>query len=216
MRSEHGGPGVQFAISFDPSPKAIGMGFERWAKQLDDWRPVWTDVVELFRRHEVRQFDTEGVQTGPKWAKLSPAYAEWKQRHYPGRPILVLVGTLRQALTKKGPGWFEVKTARSLEVGLNPATAVGKIGGYLTTGTANMPARPPIRYDDKIHTVGLKEEAAKGGTVPFGTAIAQIMQVHIVNARKKGFSKAGVKPDPFGKGKPFNSRRKGVLALKTR
>ena len=64
-------------------------------------RHVFPLLPPVFEAAEQRQFDAEG--TGPvagSWAPLSSMYAEWKAQKFPGQPILVATGALRDALTK--------------------------------------------------------------------------------------------------------------------
>ncbi len=42
---------------------------------------------------------------GDRWAPLSEKYAIWKEKHFPGQPILVRTGALRASMTEQGaPG----------------------------------------------------------------------------------------------------------------
>lgn len=43
-----------------------------------------------------RNFDEEGRPR--RWPPLSPAYARWKERHFPGRRILERTGRLRRSI----------------------------------------------------------------------------------------------------------------------
>ena len=81
------------------------LGEEQVARILDgveyraqDMRPVWQILAEDFYQVEEEQFATEGGFSGG-WAELSERYKAWKEAHYPGQPILVLTGALREALT---------------------------------------------------------------------------------------------------------------------
>lgn len=38
---------------------------------------------------------SQGGVFGNRWDRLSPTYARWKAKHYPGRPPLVLRGTMQ-------------------------------------------------------------------------------------------------------------------------
>lgn len=188
-----GGMGIQFTFQMEPDAENIAIGLSKWAALIKDWRPIFTDIANLFRKHEKRHLKTEGAATGKKFEPLSEAYAAWKDRNFPGRPILVLRGTLREALTKKGaPGSLELLGRKRMVVGLNPGYRTPQ--GVLLSDYAHahsqgdgVPARPPIRYDTKVHTAKLKETSMVGGVVPLGTAIAQIMQIHVVKARKQAF-----------------------------
>lgn len=71
--------------------------------RMISWRPAFRLIAEDFRAHMASVFDSEGGATkSGQWPPLSSAYAKWKARHYPGRPILVRTGTLRESLTKAG------------------------------------------------------------------------------------------------------------------
>lgn len=59
-----------------------------YSEALDDMRPAWNELADRFANAEKKQFATEGAYGGDAWSPLSPAYAEWKQRHYGSMPIL--------------------------------------------------------------------------------------------------------------------------------
>jgi hypothetical protein len=75
--------------------------YERKLAQLrlfvDDLRPFWPLLVPVFIGWMGAQFATEGGWGGRTWAPLSPAYAQWKAAHYPGRSILIREGAMRRA-----------------------------------------------------------------------------------------------------------------------
>tara|TARA_R110000824_G_scaffold86623_3_gene214231 strand:- start:5932 stop:6621 length:690 start_codon:yes stop_codon:yes gene_type:complete len=210
MRSESGGgPGIKFHMEFEPSAESISQFFEKWADEIKDMRPVWSDVVKLFRKHEARHLDSGGEATGKAFVPLSPAYKAWKDRNFPGKPILTLRGALRLALVDgKGSSAFKRETRDSLHVGV----LGGEVGVYAAAhafGQGNLPVRPPVRYDETIKGGG----SIGGGKVPLGTAIAQIFQIHIVNARKKAMAAEGI-PDVFDEEKMMG-RIPGILNLTT-
>jgi hypothetical protein len=74
------------------------------------------------------------------WSGLSPKYRIWKNAHYPGRPILVRDGTLRDSLrwtgNGLGPGGIFQATPSYVVTG----TAVPH-ARFHKDGTTNMPAR---------------------------------------------------------------------------
>ena len=74
---------MRFTLEMEPDARDIEMAFSKWARLIDDFGPVFQDVVKLFRKHEARQFSTEGKATGGKWTALSPAYATWKKKNFP-------------------------------------------------------------------------------------------------------------------------------------
>ena len=223
MRRISGGPGgVEFSLLFEPDAKDLSLAFSKWAKLIDDFRPIFTDVVHLFRKHESRHFKTEGQSTGKKFYKLSKGYKAWKHKHFPGRPILQQTGTLRDTLVRGGgrggfrAGALERIGKRSMELGLNPDSKVGKYGAAHSRaeGSAYVyqrEPRPPVRYSEKVVPTSLARVGA-GGDVPLGTAIAQIFQVYIVKARKEAFAK----DNPWAKTYNWRKMRRGVMRLKTR
>lgn len=215
-RTVGGAPGELMSVTFEPSLQDMSQAFENWAKLIEDWRPVWADVIHKFKSHESYHLRTEGTATGRKFTKLSPAYKTWKDKHFAGKPILTLTGALRLALTKGGSGWFQHMRKEGLTAGVKPNSAVGVYAYAHAFAEGNMPFRPPVRYDPKVTVKGLKPTVG-GGQVPFGTAVAQLFQIYIVLARKRAFSAMGsesVFADNFERG--INSKRKGVLALRTR
>jgi len=53
------------------------------------------EYLTEFYRDEV--FDTEGQIYGNRWQTLTPTYASWKGKKYPGRGILFRTGKLRNS-----------------------------------------------------------------------------------------------------------------------
>jgi hypothetical protein len=77
---------------------------------LKDLRPFWRDVFAPKYFGVVQDlFATGGRARGGggrfksgAWAPLSPAYREWKKKHFPGQPILVRSGDLRESVRWDG------------------------------------------------------------------------------------------------------------------
>lgn len=65
-----------------PSFKVIGIGYRK-------------EVKAIFERQQPRLRSL-------KWPSLSEAYARQKEREFPGRPILVKTGDLKNSMTKQG------------------------------------------------------------------------------------------------------------------
>lgn len=110
---------------------------------LRDLSPVWQGPVhDIFVTMEKAQFDSTGSYGGEKWMSLSPQYAKWKEKHYPGQPILQRLGYLRESLINEGEGadWHVFRYGPSFaEYGTKIPYA-----GYHQFGTINMPPRRPI------------------------------------------------------------------------
>lgn len=65
-------------------------------------RPAWEVLTSRFAALEARQFASEGRAGSPAgWAPLSPRYAAWKARHYPGKTILRRTDELYNSLTQR-------------------------------------------------------------------------------------------------------------------
>tara|TARA_R110002096_G_scaffold132297_1_gene282554 strand:+ start:346 stop:858 length:513 start_codon:yes stop_codon:yes gene_type:complete len=99
-------------------------------------------------------FETKGQSIGTKWKPLSPSYAAWKGRHFPGRPLLVLRGTMKQSLTSGGKSGssqssrnaiFNRKGGRQLILG----TRI-KYAKFHQYGTNKTPARPFFKVDQGL------------------------------------------------------------------
>ena len=208
---------MRFTLEMEPDARDIEMAFSKWARLIDDFGPVFQDVVKLFRKHEARQFSTEGKATGGKWTALSPAYATWKKKNFPGRPILQRSGALLNALARGGPGSITKIGKAEMVIGLDSSTRIGKYGeahsrGVNKPGRPYLPPRPPVRWDPTVHTPDLKKVGRTlGGEVPLGTAIAQLFQVYIVRARKKAHA-----DKLFSDRMDWQQMRRGVLRLRTR
>lgn len=119
---------------FDPFQLVL----ESWENRLDDSEPVFQAMADQFGKTMKTKFAKEGAHGGARWAPLSPGYAAWKQRAYPGKPILQLTGLLHESLIKRPFGVEEV-WSKGMVVG----TAV-EYAKYHQNGTDQMPARPII------------------------------------------------------------------------
>jgi hypothetical protein len=86
-------PGIRF-------PRAL---FEL-TDRLQNWKDFWIGIFLPSYLMEVQQnFATEGDAVGG-WPDLSPGYAAWKARHFPGRKILELTRRLQNSLMPGAAG----------------------------------------------------------------------------------------------------------------
>lgn len=113
----------------------------RFADNIGDARPAWDVLADRFGRLERRQFAGEGPFSGG-WQALSPDYAEWKERHYPGKPILERSGDLLRSLTRR-PFGVEV-----LEPGFMVVGSDVDYGQWHQQGTDRMPRRRPVEFPE--------------------------------------------------------------------
>lgn len=134
--------------------------FSRFADGIDDLSEPFREVARDFREVvERKQFDSEGAYGSGGWEPLSPKYAEWKGRNYPGRPIMVLSGDLRESLT--GRNKWTIEDIQPLQLRLGTADP---IAGYHQEGTSRMPQRRLIdlREDDKSRWMKIIHEYLVG------------------------------------------------------
>lgn len=101
-------------------------------------------LLPILEGATAKQFDEQGG--GPQagaWAPLSASYRAWKEANYPGQPLLVRTGTLRDALTSSGsPGALRSVSGDSLEYGTKGVL----YASFHQTGTGRMPSRPPFDF----------------------------------------------------------------------
>lgn len=92
---------MSFSIKLTPeSEKKISM-LARAGKI--DLRPILKVVGIGYRKEVAMIFGHEQPRgEGMRWPQLSEKYAEWKEKHYPGMPILQRSGRLFNSMTKQG------------------------------------------------------------------------------------------------------------------
>jgi phage gpG-like protein len=128
---------------------SVKAGLAAIQNAIADLSPFWKEVFAPKYFGMVQDlFATSGTPrgeggkfAGPPWQRLSPAYALWKSKHFPGKPILTRTGDLRESLrwggSGLGPGGIFQATPSFVVAG----TAI-PYGKYHQTGTSRMPARP--------------------------------------------------------------------------
>lgn len=97
----------------------------------------FADVREEFQRIQMQWFESQGRGS---WSPLSPGYALWKSINFPGRPLLVLSGDLKDALELDF-----LEQNYTLDVITEPPY----YWFFHQYGTSKMPARPPFVIDDE-------------------------------------------------------------------
>lgn len=91
---------MAFRITFDVLGEVVlDRTIDRAADHVEDFRPVWEVYRGRFLEAERRQFASEGAYGSGGWAPLSPRYAAWKARHFPGQPIMRRTDDLFHSLT---------------------------------------------------------------------------------------------------------------------
>jgi hypothetical protein len=139
--------GAELELSSTGYAQVFINDLEALGLRMQDMEPVF----DLFGRYIVeqhipRQFAAHG--TPARWAPLSPEYAAWKARHFPGRPILVRSGAMRAGFTWEAH-------PRSLRI-INRVTAGQRSRTprwvFHQEGTDHMPARPMVQISTADRT----------------------------------------------------------------
>lgn len=115
----------------------------------DDMRPAFEQMAEDFWKHEQEVFDS----AGPGWKPLSPRYAIWKAKHYPGMGIMQRTGALKASLTSGfgSDSVFEVYPQR-MTIGTDSDHGI-----FHQTGSIKVQNHPPKRVLMKLDA-GLQKQ----------------------------------------------------------
>ena len=122
----------------------------RFADNVSDARPAWEVIADRFAKAETRQFRSEGAYGSGGWSPLSPRYAAWKARHYPGKRILERGGDLKRSLTER-PFGIEVIEPGFMVIG----SSIG-YGRFHQAGGPNLPRRRPVELPESERREWLK------------------------------------------------------------
>jgi len=135
---------VRFTVMGD---EVLARGLSRFGDSIKDFRPAWDKIHLDFVTIEAEQFDSQGTRGGAVWPPLSPSYAAWKEKWFPGQPILQLTGVMYGQFAI-GPGMMV--EMEPLFLRMAPSTPYAK---YHQTGTSKMPARKPVvlTEQDKVN-----------------------------------------------------------------
>lgn len=134
---------IRFRAEID-GVEVLNRGFNRVEQAISDFRPIWPAVaVEVYSINR-QQFDSEGAAgASGKFAALSPSYKRWKEKNYPGQPILRLTNALFESLTDPEAldAVFE-PLPNELVIGTRVPYAVAHQRGR------GVPARPPFSFTE--------------------------------------------------------------------
>lgn len=160
---------MRFSITF-AGEEIFNRAFNR-IDSLSDLRPLYPEVIAAFYQFETEQFNTEGAAGGQKWTPLSPVYEEYKERNYPGQPILQAEGDLMASLTDpEAAGAVLIPREDELIIGTSVPYAI-----HHQRGTRKMPKRPPISFSEEQKR--RMQKAIQAGLVRFvreaGFAVGQ-------------------------------------------
>lgn len=150
----------------------LGAALERTGREFADFGThYWPRLESLLEQEISGQFAEAG--RGPhrgKWAPLSPAYAKQKALLYPGRPLLVRTGALRDALIKQSAHALRTTSGDRFQFGTSglPYASTHQVGG------GGLPDRPIFDFSPDFEKRITQEAAAvarelarKGGIESF-------------------------------------------------
>lgn len=121
--------------ALDLIAKAVG--------KMEDLSFEFGEIARSLAKYNRTNFILKGYG---KYAPLSAAYAEWKARKFPGRPILVRTGRLRDSVTDATrPSKDTILVIK--KDGMAHGSKV-PYSGFVQDGTRKMPARPYLFWDD--------------------------------------------------------------------
>jgi phage gpG-like protein len=117
-------------------------------KRIEDLTPAWQRMIPALQDYIARRIASGGtLHNLPPFAPLSPRYARYKAKRYPGAPILVRTGRLFRSLTANTDDTIADIQPDHLTFGTRVPYAL-----YHQLGTRKMPARPPIKLSKPIQT----------------------------------------------------------------
>ena len=128
--------------------QSFARGIDRLFGFFDkDMRPAFAIVRNWWYDTQKQNFNTKGGSIGETWPALSDDYKDWKDENYPGRPLLVLTGKLKQAMTGSGSNQYSKLSKERLKVGIRdvPYWAAHNFG----YSKANIPQRKFIGSSQK-------------------------------------------------------------------
>ncbi len=114
--------------------------FVAMARRSDDFKSVFRWMFQQLQKAHMRNFQTQGAESGGVWKPLDPQYASWKTENYGANGILVRTGDLKNSLTMNSSrGAVRDMGARTAYFGTNIGYAK-----FHQAGTSNMAQREPL------------------------------------------------------------------------
>jgi phage gpG-like protein len=80
----------------EPLQAAVKGVIDHWS---DLTKGTWPAINARFEEIERELFESEGSSGATGWRPLSGAYQRWKEKNYPGQPLMQLTGNLMRSLT---------------------------------------------------------------------------------------------------------------------
>jgi phage gpG-like protein len=131
------------AVHLEIHSEEVQQAMRHLSARIADLKWLWPDIAGEFYKREMALFAAEGEGA---WESLSPNYAAWKSKYYPGLPLLSLRGDLKSSLVARLSTYAIYEDEpQALTLGSSVPYALAHQYGYKPR---NLPARPPIIIDD--------------------------------------------------------------------
>lgn len=135
-------------LSFEiEGQEQFNRSFSRFGENLKDLRQIWPAVIVELRTIVKEQFNGRGVGPSGQWKPLSDAYRKWKEKKFPGQPLLVRTGDTIQSLT--------TNTAQTINQSLPDSLTFGTRLNYPVfhqRGGKRLPRRPIFDLSEQSKT----------------------------------------------------------------
>ncbi len=130
----------------------LSLLLDRFGENVSNLAPLFDQIADDFANTQRENFRTAGAVYG-LWTPLSPAYAAWKEAHYPGQPILTRTGLLRDSLSSRPFGVEHIDQNRMVLGTQVPYARYHQDGaGLPRRPMINQPTRGEIRrYGSMLH-----------------------------------------------------------------
>lgn len=126
---------------------------EAFAAKLEAPVPMFEEISRELAAAEQQWFSSEGAGS---WEPLSLEYAERKAQEFPGQPILVASGELRDWLTNPAKA-MHLETPNVMQWVNDRSTPDGRwnLAELHRDGTDKMPARDPVVPKEQLNAIAL-------------------------------------------------------------
>ena len=144
----------------------IQVSLSRFGERIKNFKPFWMEYVAPTLYRDIRRnFETQGSYVGG-WRPLSPAYASWKARHYPGKTILRRTDALFRSLqfdgAQPGPEGIFVADETSMVLGTSvPYAKYHQFGGRARRFLF-LPTQARSIYGRLLHAFAVDQAAQAG------------------------------------------------------
>ena len=140
---------MAFELEFNVvGEEQLQRSFSRFGEDVEDASEAFREIAKDFREKLMpAQFNTQGSHGGSGWPPLSPNYAAWKAKNYPGAPILVRSGLLRESLEKNNAYSIVDIQPKSMNIGSRVNYAI-----FHQQGTRKLPQRKIIQLSEEDKT----------------------------------------------------------------